>query len=96
MGGIRRAAAVGVMTLGILLPAGTAVAQVYGGQETPRVGPTESSPEVLGNVVERPQVAGAQAEATLPVTGGDIAALVLIGAGSVATGAVLVRRHRHA
>jgi hypothetical protein len=59
----------------------------------PTVGPTiptrtnTPTTEVLGTQVTR---------GSMPVTGGDVAALAAIGAGAVAVGAVMVRRTRRA
>lgn len=65
-------------------------------QVTPPAGP-----DVLGAQIEAapagPQVAGLTAQApvsTLPLTGGDIAALAASGAGMLGAGALLVRRTR--
>ena len=54
---------------------------------TVRTDPTSTKPTVLGATQTR-GLAG------LPVTGGDIAELTIVGLASVATGTVLVRRSR--
>lgn len=52
--------------------------------------------EVAAGGAETGAAGAAAPSGTLPVTGGDIAGLALIGAGAVAAGAVLVRRSRRA
>jgi len=53
-------------------------------------GPTPADPEtkVLGRVVTR--------SAPIPITGGDVAGLALVGMGAVGTGTLLLRRGRRA
>lgn len=61
------------------------------------VGTTPPEEKVEGNSFSRPpEVKGVTVarEATLPVTGGDLAGMALIGLGAVGTGVVLVRRGR--
>lgn len=68
--------------------------------------PGSPPPEVQGESISRdlPQVPGEKAQVlgenlsrgggSLPVTGGDIAGLAVLGLGAVVTGSVLVRRSR--
>jgi hypothetical protein len=75
----------GVTTVATLVPVAAAGAADYPGGGTP--------PDVSDNT----EVQGAQAArstSTLPLTGGDVVGLALIGAGAVGVGAVAVRRSR--
>lgn len=92
--------------------AGVAVAQEYGGTGgvTQDTGDTGDAAAVLGNTLDRevPSAAGvagtgarvagvsASAPGTMPVTGGDVVGLGIIGISLVAGGCVLVRRSRRA
>lgn len=51
----------------------------------------EAAADVRGSVVQN-----ARTSSTLPVTGGDLAGLTVLGAGAVATGAALVLHRRRA
>ena len=88
-------AAFAVALIGAPVAAG---AQGYPGGTTEVRDSNESS--VLDNAVENPAPAVANTSTssaptnTLPVTGGDVVGLVLIGGGLVAGGTVLVRRAR--
>jgi len=90
---ISRFAAVGGAVVALSLPLGASAqtAPDYPGGAPPQVlgeSLTKEVPtQVLGESVSR----GGPA---LPVTGADIAGLVALGAGAIATGTVLVRRSR--
>ena len=75
--------------------ASAAVAQDYPGGTTPPgevLSETDDRPdEVLGTTTARPEAAAAQ---TLPVTGGDLAGLAVVGVSLVGLGTVVVRRSR--
>jgi LPXTG-motif cell wall-anchored protein len=83
-----------VAAVGVLLSAGAAGPASAAGQYPGQVAPRE---QVGGAVVERPQAAPARQAprgATLPVTGGDVVALAVVGGGAVAAGGVLLASRR--
>lgn len=88
-----------VAAFGVLAPVAASADDNYVNTSVP----TTTPPTVEGTILTRtsdgpkPSVLGStqtRAPGGLPVTGGDIAELALIGAGAVATGTVLVRRSR--
>jgi LPXTG-motif cell wall-anchored protein len=82
-------------TLLVGLPATAAVAQDYPGGTTPSsvLSQSQDRPdEVLGTTASRP--AAAPAQQTLPVTGGDLAGLAVVGVSLVGLGTVVVRKSR--
>lgn len=99
-------AAAGVLALSLALPLGPAAAAeddattavleatdelyVGGVTETRTVTPAEARGQTISAT---PPV---QAQQQLPVTGGDVLGLVLLGAGAIGAGAVMVRRSRSA
>jgi LPXTG-motif cell wall-anchored protein len=91
------AAAAFVLGMSIGVPA--VVAQTYP-LETPSTTDTGGTSDTGDNAQQQDggAVAGAQeraqARGTLPVTGGDVAGLALMGVGAVAAGAVIMRRTR--
>jgi LPXTG-motif cell wall-anchored protein len=93
--------ATAALTLGAAFTTG-AVAQDYpGGTTEERVDASQAERvEVLGEELIRPaaEVAPAAAvaptDAVLPVTGGDLVGLVVLGAGLVGVGTLVVRRTR--
>ena len=82
-------------TILVGVPSTAAFAQAYpGGTTEERVlsEQQDRSDEVLGTTETRGQVLAA--EQTLPVTGGDIAGLAILGVSLVGVGTVVVRRTR--
>jgi hypothetical protein len=89
-----RAAAVGVLSIAFLVPAGAASAQYIGGGDT-EVPPDNG--EVIGEDATRePAAVEAAPSGTLPITGGDVVGLTVAGGSAIAVGAVLVHRSRRA
>ena len=92
---IAKSVAAGGAVLALSLPVAAAAqtAPAYPGGNPPQVMSENLSREVptrvLGESITRPSGGD-----TLPVTGGDIAGLVAVGAGAIVTGTVLVRRSR--
>lgn len=62
---------------------------------TPATTVTTLATRVADVLLERDPPAAVASSDRLPVTGGDIAVLALIGAGAAGLGVVLVRRSRH-
>jgi LPXTG-motif cell wall-anchored protein len=97
----KRAAALIGLTAAFVFPAGMAVASTPAPDCTY---PATCPPSGTGGEVEaqnqtrtQPTDPVVQASgATLPVTGGDVAGLAVLGGGAFAVGAVLVRRNRRA
>lgn len=94
---LRQALATTAGSVGLLgmLATGAAAQDYPGGTTDERVeGEQLDRPdEVLGTVADRGAVAGARQD-TLPVTGGDLAGLVVVGVSLVGVGTVIVRRNR--
>lgn len=85
----------------LVASAATVSAQEYGGTGGTTTDRGGESTEVLGETQERPSVGGTdlvrsapQSSNTLPVTGGDLVGLAVIGVSLVGGGVVLVRRTR--
>jgi hypothetical protein len=81
----------GAAAFTLLVPAAAGAATVgpYGGGSTVV---TDPAPAASGTASA---TAGNAADASLPFTGGDVAGLVAIGAGTVAAGAIATRVRRH-
>ena len=79
--GLRRIVAAGAFTTVLVLGVGSASAQEdqHSGGVAPNSGSRDPGTEVLGNTITR--------GGGLPVTGGDVAGMVAIGAAAVAAGA---------
>lgn len=84
-----------------ILAAGLALAAVVGMPSAALAAPDYvggTPPEVKGNSFTRPpEVQGVTATrepAGLPITGGDVAGMTLVGLGAIGVGTVLVRRGR--
>jgi hypothetical protein len=98
--GWRRAGLAGAFGVALTFLAGPALAQtdpcVVSGSEERVCPPGLALPdtEVLGEQQVRPAAVQAAAQESLPVTGGDLAGLAVIGAGAMGVGTVLVRRSR--
>ena len=82
-----------VLALSLPVAAGAQTAPAYPGGNPPQVMSENLSREVPTRVLGESQSRSSAGD-TLPVTGGDIAGMVAVGAGAIATGAVLVRRSR--
>ena len=103
----RKLAAIGVLAVGLTLPLGSVASaqqctadEDYCNPDTPEV---DAGAEVLPEEVVAPTGAPAQAEVpvaeeapsgNLPLTGGDVLGMTVIGAGAIAVGTVLVRRSK--
>jgi hypothetical protein len=88
-------AAAGVVAAGVLAPATVAFATDY--PDSGSTGTVSADPGVSssGQVRSETQVAGkTQVRGQLPFTGGDVAALVAIGGGTVVIGGMLVVQTR--
>jgi LPXTG-motif cell wall-anchored protein len=107
----RKLASTGVLAVGLILPLGAsaASAQVCAPTDDYCTEVDNSDSEVLPGNVEVPTGAPAQAEVPgpapaaaqapsggLPLTGGDVVGMTVIGAGAIAVGTVLVRRSKRA
>ena len=105
----RKLAAAGVLVVGLALPLGMSTAgaqqctadEDYCTPETPNGAEVDAGAEVLPEEVVAPTGAPAQAEVpaeapsgSLPLTGGDVLGMSVIGAGAIAVGTVLVRRSK--
>lgn len=82
-----------VFALSLPVAAGAQPVPPYPGGNAPRVMSENLSREVPTKVLGE-SVTRSGGGDTLPVTGGDIAGLVVVGAGAIATGTILVRRSR--
>jgi hypothetical protein len=91
----KRAAALVGLTVAFAFPAGMAVASADSVYPAPDTHVTDNSGEVEAQTATQSTDA-ATAGRTLPVTGGDIIGLTLLGGGAFAAGTVLVRRTRRA
>jgi hypothetical protein len=78
-----------VLTLVVPAGAGAETVQPYGGGNTVVTDPG-SADSGVGSAS-----AGAESDGSLPFTGGDVAGLVAIGAGTVVAGAIATRLRRH-
>lgn len=89
---VRRLVGTAVFAGALALPAGVAVAAPYpsGGTPPPAVGGISAS---HGATVAA-KTSSSSRPSTLPFTGSDVAGLVVIGAGAVLCGSVLVHRSR--
>lgn len=95
----KRAAAFIGLTLAFALPAGAAAAETSQNCATyPATCPTNGVTEVKAEVQTSSGTSSSSTSstATLPITGGDVLGLALLGGGAIAAGAVLVRRSRRA
>ena len=87
-------AAVGAaLALSLPVAAGAQTVPAYPGGNPPQVMSENLSREVPTRVLGE-SITRSSGGDTLPVTGGDIAGMVALGAGAIATGTVLVRRSR--
>ena len=82
-----------LLVLSLPVAAGAQTAPAYPGGNPPQVLSENLSREVPTRVLGE-SITRSSGGDTLPVTGGDIAGLVAVGAGAIATGTVLVRRSR--
>ena len=83
----------------VALTFGTAAASAQedypGGTTDQRVDASEADrPEVLGTTQSRPAAVSSADDSVLPVTGGDLIGLVVVGAGLIGVGTFVVRRSR--
>lgn len=94
---VRRVAVTSLLVVGSFAPAAAAAQDYPGGTVPPGdvIGEQEERGEVLDTTVDRAPAAGVAAtNQTLPVTGGDLVGLSIIGVALVGGGAVVVRRTR--
>ncbi|MGD9797549.1 MAG: LPXTG cell wall anchor domain-containing protein [Acidimicrobiia bacterium] len=92
----KRAAALIGITMAFALPAGAAAAAescTYPATCEPTGQPQT---EVKAGSQSTTRAEPAAASATLPVTGGDVVGMTVLGAGALAVGTILVRRSRKA
>lgn len=82
-----------VLALSLPVAAGAQTVPAYPGGNPPQVMSENLSREVPTRVLGE-SITRSSGGDTLPVTGGDIAGMVALGAGAIATGTVLVRRSR--